>query len=53
MDYFEQSRDETLCDKWISYLNSCRECLFNVLCGLDKQWQTLFFNKHNNDNRQK
>jgi len=50
---FEYSTDETRCDKEIAWIKSCRECLFDVLCRLDKQWQTLFFNKHNNDNRQK
>lgn len=44
MNKFEQSKDEEICDKWIAWRNSCRECIFNVLCKLDKNWQTLFFN---------
>jgi hypothetical protein len=33
---FECSRDENECDKGIKWIDSCRECIFNVLCKLDK-----------------
>ena len=42
---FEESRDESRCDKDIKRIESCRECVFEVLCRLDKNNQTLFFNK--------
>lgn len=41
---FEYSRNENECDKGLKWIDSCRECLFNVLCNLDKNWQTQFFN---------
>lgn len=43
---FECSRNENECDKGIKWIDSCRECIFNVLCKLDKNWQTLFFNRN-------
>jgi len=41
---FEYSRNENECDKGLKWIDGCRECLFNVLCRLDKNWQTSFFN---------
>jgi len=29
---FEASSERDRCDKWIAWIHSCRECLFNVLC---------------------
>ena len=35
MEYYEQSRDTTKCQYWL-YIKSCRECLFETLCRLEK-----------------
>ena len=32
MERYEESTDKTKCDKGISWMKSCRECLFQVLC---------------------
>ena len=29
---YEQSTEKDKCDKWIQWIKSCRECLFEVLC---------------------
>lgn len=44
MEYFEESSNEKLCDKWIAWIHSCRECLFNVLCRLERQKERNLFN---------
>ena len=33
---FENSTDENRCDKEIAWITSCRECVFNVLCRLER-----------------
>jgi len=33
---FENSTDENRCDKEIAWIKSCRECVFNVLCRLER-----------------
>jgi hypothetical protein len=44
MDKYEYSKED-VCDKGLAWRDSCRECIFQVLCKLDNNWQTLFFNK--------
>lgn len=52
MEYFEESSDNKLCDKGISYIHSCRECIFNVLCRLERMRErNLFNNSDKDDNR--
>ena len=46
MEYYEQSTDKERCDKNISRIKSCRECLFEVLCKFNS------FYKKKDDNRQ-
>lgn len=36
---FEESSDKTKCDKWISWIKSCRECIFQVLCKFNPYYQ--------------
>ena len=36
MDRYEESSDESRCDKEIARIRSCRECVFNVLCRLER-----------------
>lgn len=36
MNRFEQSTDESRCDKNISRIESCRKCVFEVLCRLER-----------------
>ena len=50
---FEYSTDETRCDKEIAWIKSCRECLFDVLCRLQRiRERNLDLNNKRNDNRQ-
>ena len=46
MDRFEESSEEWRCDKWIAWMKSCRECLFQVLCKFNPYY------KKKNDNWQ-
>lgn len=36
MEHYEQSRKPNECQYWL-YVKSCRECLFETLCRLEKQ----------------
>jgi len=49
MEYYEQSRDTTKCQYWL-YLKSCRECLFETLCRLEKNKckDTIWNDLHSN-----
>ena len=49
MDRFEESKDESLCSKWLSYLHSCRECIFQVLCRLERQKERNLFNNQDKE----
>lgn len=50
MERYEESSDKTKCDKGISWMKSCRECLFQVLCKFNsfyqKQWQQITQKEH-------
>lgn len=35
MEYYEQSRNKQECQYWLT-VRSCRECLFETLCRLEK-----------------
>ena len=39
MNRFEASSDKTKCDKGISWMKSCRQCLFEVLCKFNSFYQ--------------
>ena len=39
MERYEESSDKTKCDKGISWMKSCRECLFQVLCKFNSFYQ--------------
>ena len=39
MERYEESTDKTKCDKGISWMKSCRECLFQVLCKFNSFYQ--------------
>ena len=46
MDKYEESSEKDRCDKWIAWIKSCRECIFQVLCKFnsfykkkDDNWQ--------------
>lgn len=45
-DKFEESSEKNKCDKGIQRINSCRECIFQVLCKFNPYY------KKKNDNRQ-
>ena len=45
---FEASGDKTKCDKGISWMKSCRQCLFEVLWKFNPYYQ-----KHDNGQNQK
>jgi len=50
MEYFEQSKDKTKCQYWL-VMKSCRDCLFETLCRLEKIkckptiWNDLYHNQ--------
>lgn len=50
MDRFEASSEEWRCDKWIAWIKSCRECIFEVLCKFNpyyqKKWQQIKPKEH-------
>lgn len=37
MDKYEYSKEKDKCAYWIASVRSCRECLFETLCKLEKQ----------------
>lgn len=47
MEQYEESSDKTKCDKWIAWMKSCRECIFQVLCKFNPYY------KKRNDNWQR
>lgn len=49
MERFEESSNEKLCDKGLSYIHSCRECVFEVLCRLERQKERNLFNNNDKD----
>lgn len=54
MEHFEESSDESRCDKNIARIKSCRECIFKVLCRLERikeKNQSFSTNNKKNDNR--
>ena len=48
--WFECSSEEDRCDKNLSYIKSCRECIFQVLCKFNpnykKKWQQTKQREH-------
>ena len=46
IDKFEESSEEWRCDKWIAWIKSCRECIFEALCKFNPYY------KKKNDNWQ-
>ena len=50
MEYYEQSRKQWECQYWL-VIESCRKCLFETLCRLEKNkckdtiWNTLSSNE--------
>lgn len=39
MEYYELSEYKDRCQHWLSAIRSCRLCLFNTLCNLEKNTQ--------------
>lgn len=39
MEQYEESSDKSRCDKGISRIKSCRECIFQVLCRFNSFYQ--------------
>ena len=47
---FECSSNEEECDKWLQFVTSCRQCIFEVLCKFNpyyqKKWQQTKVKEH-------
>ena len=48
MENYEQSRESNKCQYWL-VMESCRQCLFETLCRLDKE---KFLDKKNKEDDQ-
>ena len=49
MEQYEESKDKNLCSKGLWYINSCRECVFQVLCRLENIREKNLFNHQKKD----
>lgn len=49
MDTYEYSTEKDRCAYWLEVMRSCRLCLFNTLCNLEKN---KILDQKNNDNEQ-
>lgn len=48
---YEESSDQSRCDKGIAWMKSCRECLFEVLCKFNSFYQKKNDNKQWKENK--